>query len=325
MRALLIASFGILSIAGLLHCGAEEIASEEVSSPILNGTSSDRQEVVLLANADDEPACSGTLIAPKVVLTAAHCMRSVHHVYVGFSKAMERNVAISVGDKNKLRYEIVRKVTHPSWTGGGACPYTANDVGLVKLERAVPFGTPIADLSKTAPAVGEECVVVGYGRHNPDNNIETVESMLTDPTVGERREARVTVAGVLESSFSAKGIDGAHSRGDSGGPIFCGSKIAGIVSCTDDRDATVLNLVKHYASAMPVLEFIRISVKDENAGVAFDGTREGGIFDSFDVKRDGGAGDAKMSADVSMDAKVYLDGSADAKADVFGSKDAAKE
>jgi hypothetical protein len=56
--------------------------------------------------------------------------------------------------------------------------------------------------------------------------------------------------------FSAKGIDGAHSKGDSGGAIFCGGKLAGTVSCSPDRDLRVLDLIKVYGALQPARAFV---------------------------------------------------------------------
>jgi len=82
---MLLFRFALLSVSAVITsivaCSSPREASSELE--ILNGTPSDRQQVVLIANASDKRVCSGTLVAPDVVATASHCLGTLAQVYVG--------------------------------------------------------------------------------------------------------------------------------------------------------------------------------------------------------------------------------------------------
>jgi hypothetical protein len=279
-----------VGLVGVVACATRAESNDGSSeSDILNGTASDRREVVLLG--DKSSGCSGTLIAPDVVMTAAHCS-DYRTVNVGYSKrttSSEDAINDPGPDDTYRRYRVVERVNMPGFVNSG-CPMTgASDVALLRLAEPVVDPT-LATLAEHAPQIGEECVVVGYGRHNADDNLETVEDRTAQWTYGERREARVTIsekggrgipradAGSADAAaddggasdagvagtidwFSAKGIDGAHSRGDSGGAIFCGGKLAGVVSCSVDRNQKILDLVKVYGNIETARPFVEETMR----------------------------------------------------------------
>jgi len=285
----IVLGFLLLGGVGVVACASRSAPDEGSSeSAILNGASSDRQEVVLLSNGSF--GCSGTLIARDVVMTAAHCS-DYRSVYVGYSKSTtDANTQLGEPgpDDTWRRYDVAERVDMPGFQNAG-CPMTGGpDVALLRLKQPVQ-GVPLATLAARAPKPGDECLVVGYGRHNADDNLATNEEMNRAWTYGERRQARVTIyetngivigdggadaatdaaSTVVEDAgdagagpapsinwFSAKGIDGAHSRGDSGGAIFCGGKLAGVVSCSPDRNRAVLDLVKVYGNIEAARSFV---------------------------------------------------------------------
>lgn len=295
----------LLSLVGasaLLACGADAPPHAGASeSEILNGSKSDRRDVVLLASSRDTQACSGTIIAPDVIATAAHCLGDLTWVYVGYSKPTQNSdTKLSApdpdgGEPTWKRYKIAESVALPGFVEQG-CPMVGTaDVALLRLEEPILDVTP-ATIAERAPSIGEECVVVGYGRHNPDEDAATNEQNNYVWSYNEQRAARVNILampplladggsppapdaeadggeagaeveagpppGPVEAHwFSAKGIDGAHSRGDSGGAIFCGGKLAGIVSCSPDRNQTVLELVKVYGNLEVSKKFIEETMR----------------------------------------------------------------
>lgn len=299
----------LLSVVGasaLLACSADAPSPGASESDILNGTKSDRRDVVLLASSRDTQACSGTIIAPDVIATAAHCLGDLTWVYVGYSKPTQNSdTKLSEPDPNGgeptwKRYKIAESVGMPGFIEQG-CPMVGTaDVALLRLETPI-LDVPPAAIAEHAPAIGEECVVVGYGRHNADEDAATNEQTNQNWSYNEQRAARVNIlampplladggtppvpdagadageggaeadGGGAEAGpppgpvtahwFSAKGIDGAHSRGDSGGAIFCGGKLAGIVSCSPDRNQTVLELVKVYGNLEVSKTFIEETMR----------------------------------------------------------------
>jgi hypothetical protein len=175
---------------------------------------------------------------------------------------------------------------------------TGADVALLRLAERLPDAR-FAELASESPTVGTRCTVVGYGRHNTDKDAASVESRVTDWSYNEQRAADVVVSQKdREDAFSAQGVDGAHSRGDSGGPLFCNGKVAGVVSCSPDRSKSVLELRKVYADVQAARDFIAkkvdewsatpLSRGDAGAGDAGDAGGDAGLDASAPTVRDAG-------------------------------------
>jgi trypsin len=242
--------------------GCSQQNAESAESDVLAGKASEFRATVLLVDSSMNVACTGTLIGKDIVLTAAHCAEGISKAVIDHSEVLPAG-ASTVSPPSERVYGFRNVKKHPGYVSGG-CPMV-QDAMLVQLDRAVEGIKPVA--LGSAPEVGEECRVIGFGRHNVDGSTEVVESAATT-RVGERREARVRLTEVpTATAFSAKGIDGAHSRGDSGGTLVCGSALKGIVSCTPNRDLRVLDLTKFYASVDSAKPFIVETLREWGASL----------------------------------------------------------
>lgn len=192
----------------LCACGVSEDTALN-RSPIARGTvTADDPAVVAIAMGRSRcdappspPSCTGTLIHPRVVLTAAHCIEPAE-TGVGYEVLFGRS---SNASDAKIRI-VAARLRHPEYN-----PKTqAYDVALLRLADDAPVA-PIA-MSTALPVIGATIRVVGYG-------------LTEDPTVvpGTKRSGTMTITAVGVTTFRAEPAPSNSCRADSGGPVLAGS------------------------------------------------------------------------------------------------------
>ena len=158
------------------------------------------------------PNCSGTLIAPRVVLTAAHCVADVSP-----DTLLEVFFGSDVKDPGPPKLGVViTTAVHPKYD-----PSTNEyDVALLRLAEdpkvsPLPFGAPPG-------AVGSSARVVGFGIDGGSD---------AGPSVpGTKRQGNTKVSAVTPTSFSAVPSPAMSCSGDSGGPVLAIVGDAGVES-----------------------------------------------------------------------------------------------
>lgn len=100
---------------------------------------------------------SAVVIAPNVVLTAAHV--------VGGSAPASWTFNLNLGGDLTARLPVASIRVHPSFQGfvPGRDGVAHHDIAVVRLGSMVPFGTPVYELMRRAPRPGERLILVGYG------------------------------------------------------------------------------------------------------------------------------------------------------------------
>lgn len=237
----------LLAVACGSQTGELLTADDAQEQSIINGTPSTPGEFpsagVLLVNGGSRlfpkyrMFCSGTLIAPDVVLTAGHCVGDDEY-YFSFTDDV---TDLDKHGKQLPEHSIaIRKmVRHPDF----AIPRAdglgkANDVAVAFLDEAVTDVTPVAVLKPSEAdllKVGASTMIVGYGMLTPPE----VDRWKHD--VGVKRQAKSVINEVddYEIQVGEKAPMPQKCYGDSGGPSYIdtddGLRLIGITSRAYDR------------------------------------------------------------------------------------------
>jgi V8-like Glu-specific endopeptidase len=155
--------------------------------------------------------CTGTLVAPRVVLTAAHCVENADAPQV-LSVVFAEETGRAPGT---ARVRTIDGRLHPEWRAG------EHDIGVLILAEDAPV-TPVSLRGATLPAdtVGRTVRVVGFGLDD-------------DGRRGHRRSGTARVAAVGEGAFTVERAPGMSCGGDSGGPVFLEDALIGVTAFGD--------------------------------------------------------------------------------------------
>jgi secreted trypsin-like serine protease len=193
--------------------------------------------------------CSATLIAPDVVLTAAHCAEADERIdafFTGTGRATADDSA-DPGSLGMARREVAEQALYPAYDYFYSCPNSVPDVALVRLKAPITDIAP-AKLGRGGPlAAGASCRAVGFGAHDAGGGTTTFL---------EKRSASVVVSEVRGATFDVKAGTGITEHGDSGGPLFCDGLLVGTTSCLPDYPPDAVSYVALTAARSWILAML---------------------------------------------------------------------
>jgi secreted trypsin-like serine protease len=179
--------------------------------------------VMVVKNYADGSAgiCTGTMITPTKVLTAAHCLENAANVDVLLGVSATKLAYIT-----SYSWQI-----HPNFTRSAIGQLT-NDVGVINVPVPLPLPT-VPLLASSAPQIAQKAVIFGYGTTGPQDDF------------GQLRSGVMKIAAVDAGRIFANYESGTSNvcSGDSGGPLLVqiGNQltIAGTTSYGDSATCAV--------------------------------------------------------------------------------------
>jgi len=183
---------------------------------IVEGNTTDAWPATVALLWFDDAGCTGTLIAPDVVLTAAHCLEEGDPEEVLFGSSV-------TGDGERV--PVARSVSHDSYASSQG---DVGDVGLVFLTRDAATRPAVLDVHDAGRLENQTITYVGFGD--------------TQGTGGDgrKKEATATVVDVGDDILDVQPDSGSACYGDSGGGLYFREegvdRVVGVVSFgyTDD-------------------------------------------------------------------------------------------
>lgn len=204
--------------------------------------------------------CTGTLIGPRTVLTAAHCVDNMP------ANKMRFVIGANISNADYI-LPIASMRAHPSYD-----EYSIrNDIGVVTLVNDAPIAPMRVVDSMDASWRGTNLFFVGYGDTNGSSGAGA----------GKKRAVWMGISRIDGTTFRYDDPGKNTCTGDSGGPAFFeaadGSMlVAGVTSwgdwsCTQFGVDTRVDVYKDFLGIAPTLP----PVQDACGGETFDGRCQG--------------------------------------------------
>jgi secreted trypsin-like serine protease len=196
----------------------EEDVTEEGRDEIVGGTTTTAYPAVGALTRFGSTHCTGTVVAPRKVVTAAHCLK-------GFTASSMKFVLGSRVSAPTAVINVASIQAHPNYNES----QLTNDIGVVTLASDAPV-TPVKVLGKMDSSwVGRELEFVGFGVNNGFNQTGA----------GTKRLVKMPISEVAAKQFTYETPSKNTCNGDSGGPAFANVNgelyVAGVTSYGDQN------------------------------------------------------------------------------------------
>lgn len=209
-------AFPLLLLSCLSACQQAELPRlRSQQRSIINGSPDLRFPAVGVLVRDRTPFCSATLITPRLVLTAGHCIDLARIAAMGQNKLEFRIDTPVKPDSQRFQSayfpaEPRLLSTHPRWNPEQLL--RGFDVGLVLLQKPVPstLATPIPVRTTALPQV-PSLLFQGYG---------LIQSVGHPVSPNRKMSAQLPIVKIDRDRITSEGLGKSICHGDSGGPAL---------------------------------------------------------------------------------------------------------
>lgn len=156
---------------------------------------------------------SAVVINPHWIITAAHVVKDSHDWLVFFQEK---------------QYVVKKVIIHPDYKTN---TFGYNDLALGYLEEKIILNY-YPELYKNSDEVGKICSIAGYGFSGTFNTgiVDCDDKKRAGSNIVDRTEKKRLVCSLSKKNEKKKELEFLIARGDSGGGLFIGNKLAGINS-----------------------------------------------------------------------------------------------
>jgi hypothetical protein len=170
--------------------------------------------------------CTGTLVSPTIVVTAAHCTYGMVAARVWFDDDVTRANNAEYPFGGRTSYEGI-PYAHPGFTGALIVPNT-HDIGVVVLRErprissygVIPELGFLDDLKNRRGQNNAYFTVVGYGLQSVVPNESALRIRMKGTSGFINLENSLLDGYGIETTNNGGSLSGGTCSGDSGGPIF---------------------------------------------------------------------------------------------------------
>jgi len=205
-------------------CGQPEIQGQRVIAGITATRGSWPWQILMLYNG--RGGCGGSIVGPRHVVTAAHCVAGRTRYPTRFSvRVGEHDTRKTEG--SEAEYRVKRVFQHPDYQRPTALN---NDIAVFELEKPIQFSKyvqPICLPDKDVP-VGSDCYITGWGKVRHPGYMTNILQQAKMPVVSKQVCHKKNYAAIripVTDAMVCSGDGGSSRRsgchGDSGGPFVC--------------------------------------------------------------------------------------------------------